>query len=459
MAVFIPAHEQSEFHALKAAADWLVKATDPVDSERSKFEEAFVSNYKEREGEPPAVNVSEMFDLLLSHNTWAFQFLANEEAKAGEAGGTQSHFGRDIKAEAFSHVEAYFTVLMDLLQRLDEKESEGRLAKLIEVLKGEGKGGLSDLRMRLLMYLFNSLEGGLHPASKASRVKVLTEVLSFALKNKRFGDVEQYAEGLSEYLNFVGASEKEKGKIYGILAEGFRLQGSMANRKRAFEFGKKQMECFDILPVAERKQVQKEATALIIDAVALPNNLSFDGVADFAAVSDLRSASGDAKAAIQLVDIFLEGAPADLEAFYGKNKGLFETYKLDLEVCRRKIRLLSLTKSLQNQGQSDISLEELGKSLNAGSAEVEQWIVEAIGQGLLDGRIDQLRGVIRVKQAFQRTFGQKEWEGLRDQVRGWIGNVRELLDVLEARRDERDGLTDAIERQAEDDMQERDRRG
>ena len=57
--------------------------------------------------------------------------------------------------------------------------------------------------------------------------------------------------------------------------------------------------------------------------------------------------------------------------------------------------------------------------LQCSQAEVENWIVRAIGRRLLEARIDQLQRLVTITRTTQRSFSQQDWGRLAAQLKTW----------------------------------------
>lgn len=64
-------------------------------------------------------------------------------------------------------------------------------------------------------------------------------------------------------------------------------------------------------------------------------------------------------------------------------------------------------------------------------ADVESWVVQAIGEGLIDARMDQTKGELTVTRATQRDFGAAQWTHLQSKLRAWRDSVSGLLSLVE----------------------------
>lgn len=57
--------------------------------------------------------------------------------------------------------------------------------------------------------------------------------------------------------------------------------------------------------------------------------------------------------------------------------------------------------------------------------QVQPWIVRAIGSKLIEGKIDQVAATVTITRCHHRTFTNKEWSGLGQQ----LASLREALQV------------------------------
>lgn len=62
--------------------------------------------------------------------------------------------------------------------------------------------------------------------------------------------------------------------------------------------------------------------------------------------------------------------------------------------------------------------------------QVETWIVKAIGEGLIDARIDQLHNLVTFTRSTTKHFTESDWKDLESQFANWksmLGNVEGML--------------------------------
>merc|ERR1712151_1028157 len=141
---------------------------------------------------------------------------------------------------------------------------------------------------------------------------------------------------------------------------------------------------------------------------------------------------------VSLCGIFLSGTVNDLRDFHAKKKNLFDEHELSFQDAMSKIRLLTL--ATLAHGRSEMSLSEVAQALEESEDGVEPWVVRAISEGVIDGRIDQLNCKVLVKSAFQRKFEKDEWAFLDTKLTQWIDNLESVIKFIGDQKSTRDNL-------------------
>ena len=65
-------------------------------------------------------------------------------------------------------------------------------------------------------------------------------------------------------------------------------------------------------------------------------------------------------------------------------------------------------------------------------SEVETWILKATSAGLLDARMDQLKGEVVISRYTQREFTTAHWAALQTRLHAWQDNVGKMLTTLQS---------------------------
>jgi len=133
----------------------------------------------------------------------------------------------------------------------------------------------------------------------------------------------------------------------------------------------------------------------------------------------------------ELLTIFSTGSLKAFNAFAAaKPAGLWATYALDKAACADSMRLLTLT-SLAAE-KPEVPYAEVAEALEVPLEAVEEWVVKAIAATLLDAKLDQQAGLLRVSRAAHRKFGPAEWAKLTAKLGTWKGSLAQILATVSA---------------------------
>ena len=77
-----------------------------------------------------------------------------------------------------------------------------------------------------------------------------------------------------------------------------------------------------------------------------------------------------------------------------------------------------------------MSFDQVRDALSVGDDEVEGYVVMAIGKKLIEARINQPEREVVITRCTLRTFEQKQWVQLRDQIAGWTSNLAAVAEMV-----------------------------
>merc|ERR1712194_377436 len=204
---------------------------------------------------------------------------------------------------------------------------------------------------------------------------------------------------------------------------------TLGKRVDAFLYLKRYAQLFQgVKDAAElsKEKVETSTIQLLKDALQLPSVIQFDDILAFDTVKALNK--GKHAKLIELCKLFLNGDVKDLDNFYKKNEKVFKDYDVNYQDAKSKIRLLTLATKVH--GKSEITLSDVAKALEESEDNVETWVVRALSEGVIDGRIDQLNHKVLVKSAFQREFGKNEWAFLDAKLVQWTDNLENVIKFI-----------------------------
>jgi len=180
--------------------------------------------------------------------------------------------------------------------------------------------------------------------------------------------------------------------------------------------------------VLSAPDTQKATAQLCRSVIVAPTVLQVDDILVLDAVKALKKSSGDAQKLVDLLEIFRSGTIDDFTKFEKANASVFKAYDIDAKATLDKVRLLSLATIAE--GKTELTLPEVAKGLQVPEAEVDTWVVKGIANGVIDGRLDQVRNVVIIKNALLRQFGKEQWKFMDARLDSWMANIDSLIGMV-----------------------------
>jgi len=320
-------------------------------------------------------------------------------------------------------VESYFSLVLSMLQFLEEPGHLDRSTTRLCHLFSASADQQPELRLRLLMMLYNTYN---NPTIEC-RYKIFKYVLDFAASAKLFDQVLPYLEFLDSWMvdwdPYLTVDDKRT--LFRDISEYLR---SLGKRLDAFLYLKRYHLHFQGADssVLSSEEVQSQTLQLVKDALQLPTVIQFDDILGLDTVKALSKSQH--KDLLGLCEVFLSGGVNDLKDFHSAHQTLFEEHDISFQEAMSKIRLLALATLVH--GKSEMSLSEVANALEESVDNVERWVVKALSEGVIDGRIDQLNRKVLVKSSFQRKFEKEEWAFLDSKLSNWIDNLENVIKFI-----------------------------
>mmetsp|Transcript_13212 Transcript_13212/g.17885 ORF Transcript_13212/g.17885 Transcript_13212/m.17885 type:complete len:420 (+) Transcript_13212:34-1293(+) len=327
------------------------------------------------------------------------------------------------REEKVKEVESFFALVLSMLEMLDDEQHLDRSTTRLCELFSNSADQQPELRLRLLMMLYNTFNNPDFPV----RYRVFKAIVDYSAKTGLFDQVLPYLEYLDAWMVDWDPymTIEDKRTLFCDIAGYMR---TLNKRVDAFQHLKMYHQLFQGAEPADidNEKVRAMTIELLKEAVMLPSVIQFDDILAFDTVSAL--AKTKQAGLVKLCTTFLSGSVSDLKDFHSKNAKLFEEHGIDFQESMSKIRLLTL--ATMAHGRSEIALSEVAEALGEKEDGVEKWVVRAISEGFIDGRIDQLNHKVLVKSAFQRTFGKEEWAFLDAKLTHWIDNLESVIKFI-----------------------------
>jgi len=365
------------------------------------------------------------------------QFLNQAKTKGKEV--DNSFFEACAKLVAENHyIELWNNLLAEssvLFSETPEKDVEGFFAAVVSLLKRQGISAVhqtlptllstltsstedkSHLRLKILGNTYNILDG-----SPTDRYTIFAAILRYASASKHPEITIAHFKDIDKKVTEWGIDSKQTRELYKIIRDLFKQVHHRSNDVHKWTV--KYLNTFE----SNSEELTNEAVAAALDAIRLPDLYQFDTLLDVAAIKQLEKDPKHTKL-YQLLTIFVGESLDAFKSFTGANPGYVKQLGLDEEELTKKIKYLSLV-SLASLNH-EITYATVAKTLQINESEVELWVISAIGEGLLEAKMDQLKGIIRVTRSIQRIFTRVQWKYLSDNLSTWKKNVQILLNTLQ----------------------------
>ncbi|KAJ9147508.1 hypothetical protein P3X46_029662 [Hevea brasiliensis] len=325
-------------------------------------------------------------------------------------------------------LECIFTVICDLVSKLESPDEALEMAKLICGKIIQQPTDKPALRLKILFNLYNLLE------NTYSRFYVYMKALNLAVSGKVTEHVIPSFKKIDSFLKEWNLEVKDQRDLF--LGISNVLRESKSSGKDSFKFLTKYLATFSGEDAYAMGEAKEEAVRTIIEFVKAPDIFQCD-LLDMPAVGQLEK---DAKHALvyQLLNIFLtQRLDAYLE-FQAANSTLLKSYGLVHEDCISKMRLMSLV-DLASDGSGRIPYTLIQDTLRINDDEVELWVVKAITAKLINCKMDQMNQVVLVSSCTERVFGQHQWLTLIAKLATWRGDIANVINTIQANKMTEDG--------------------
>jgi len=337
--------------------------------------------------------------------------------------------------DRLKEVESFFALVLSMLMSFEDREALDKSTDRLCKLFAKSSEQQPELRLRLLMTLYNTFNN----PSMPHRYRVFKHIVDYAAKADLFDQILPYLDYLDAWMIDWQEAEgslnlDDKRTLFWDLSTYMRTLGK---RVDAFLYLKRYAELFqgEKEAVLSKTEVQDSTVLLLKDALQLPSVIQFDDILSYDTVK--ACAKGKQKLLCELCKVFLDGDVKDLDGFHKKNPAVFKDHGIEFQDAMSKMRLLTLATEVH--GKSEISLKEVAGSLAESEDNVERWVVRALSDGVIDGRIDQLNSKVLVKSAFQREFGKVEWAFLDSKLTCWTENLENVIKFIGEQKKLREG--------------------
>ena len=188
-------------------------------------------------------------------------------------------------------------------------------------------------------------------------------------------------------------------------------------------------ECLSDVNAKNASKYQTEATALLVNAVKGPQVINFEEVMVLDVVQDLKNS---AKALFEFIDLFTKADVATFKKSATKMKKLMDEHKINMDqaVLKKQYVDVCTLANKNNTSEMKMPFKDLQKLLDIKQDEVDEWVIEAMENGIIDAQIDQVVDTVIIKTFKQRVVDTAEWAKIKEKIGAWKARFTKIEQVL-----------------------------
>lgn len=315
------------------------------------------------------------------------------------------------KKEIFNYSISIFGVLTDIREKNDTQMMLESLEVAFRFIEGYTKDKATQIKLYTLLY-------NVFKQNEVSRYHIFDKFLTFCEQNDSIVILKNNLMIIDQIASQWEISKNQRITLYKrviqILAEDEKLA--------AYELMLKTIRLFgdDETLIVDNKDLITQAIRLALEH---PKIAQFEYLYDVAAVQTLKKKNADEKI-ISLLEIFVSEELDSFKKWEGDNKSFLESSGIEASVLKNKIFYLSLFKLAGDDNM--ISFDKLAETVGIPKSEVEDWVIDAIVNGIIDARIDQ-----EEEKVIINTFPQKSSK-LGDRLEKTLSNFDSVLSKIDA---------------------------
>eukprot|EP01100_Stratorugosa_tubuloviscum_P004136 TRINITY_DN2021_c0_g1_i1.p1 TRINITY_DN2021_c0_g1~~TRINITY_DN2021_c0_g1_i1.p1 ORF type:complete len:403 (-),score=159.91 TRINITY_DN2021_c0_g1_i1:54-1262(-) len=314
-------------------------------------------------------------------------------------------------------IEVAVQLFSSLFVKLNDSQKDKILQSILKQLEQ------IPVSREVLWFKATNLLYHLFPLNSINRYHIFSLVLSFCIKHNIAERVSPYFDRIGGWLAVWNTNNEQTRNLYKLAYFVSKLE---TNKIITHKAGLKFLQSLENAPEKELNLYINESIEIILLAISLPSIFLFDNLFQLRAIQQLNQTQHGKL--LNLLHIFVSGSLSTFKAFSDSNVQLFNEYKLSKEDCERKIRLLTLV-TLANQN-TKLSYSTIAHELQIESEQIEYFLISAIGNQIVEGRIDQMNSIFIVRYTVTRSFDRENWEQLKSKLTQWTFNVEHLLTTL-----------------------------
>lgn len=367
----------------------------------------------------------------------------NPEALPTIVGAVSQFTGTDLQSKAEPLVKKQkYVELLELISEqfelLAEKASGPEIEMILQILCSLAKGDKeaskdtftnlakkitekteprAELRIKVLSAILNELT---HSHAEFFDIFVTALEYSYTVGSKNFGP--RLSKNITLLMDTWGFSFAQKRTVYALLADIHTKAGKEA---KSYQFLVAYLNAST--DIASDPKVQERAATTI--RLAFKQEIyQFSDLLRIPAIASLKGSSEYGNL-FQLVQLAVEGTYKDLVAF--GNEEFVQSVSPSIP---DKFRIFTITSLAERQNR--ITYKDIADAIQVDMSQVEDFVIKAIGAGVVKGKLNQLKEEAVIEQVTKRSMTQDDWKFIQSNLERWSDSVASALATVKHARHE-----------------------
>lgn len=323
-----------------------------------------------------------------------------------------------IHYESPSDAEGCFQALVSILFSIkDQQRSLDIVRSMAQAICANTS--LPKLRLQILVTLFNLL------TSPSEKFEIVTSLLRYGRDNKLSSVVSQLSEKVEGWIKVWNLSVEDQRVILRLFVE------ILSNNSEELQSRKFLVRFLHTYGAEDFPQdVLAIAVAAALAGVQSPPSAITDRNIVLDGLSKQKNKSPELTVLVGLLRVFVSGTLADYKSYMGTNGAALQRLGVDSDRSIHTMRLMTLCAVLM--GRQKASYTDIASALEVETGDVEEWVVEAISEGLIEASMDQANCIVSISRCFHGSFGKEQWGQIHSKLMDWRRSVNTVLGAMKA---------------------------
>lgn len=314
-----------------------------------------------------------------------------------------------------AEVESVLNAIVSMLVLIPMDRAENLILAFSEKLTKARGQKLGLIALRVLWLLFQSLD-----EECPMRYHVYYHLIQIAKQVEQVRAVFRGVEHLKQQFAASPPTTEQMQKLLRLLHQ------VLLASKESDLAAKVMIELLSTYTTENASHAREDAQHCIMAALADPETFLLDPLLSLKPVRCL-----EGELIHDLLTIFVSEKLSDYIRFYQGHKELIEVeFGLDHDRNLKKMRLLTFMQLAE--GATEMSFSTITSELQIDEEEVEAFIIEVLKTKLVRARMDQAAKKVFIASTMHRTFGQAQWQQLRDTLAMWKTNLANVQEGMKA---------------------------